>query len=133
MPFLRVMYAMVADSFKKVKEWCVENRADLFVAGIIFFTGLSSFGLGRLSVDLKPAWPISVTDTAASSDPVQNAPSAGDNHADQGVLSSRNGSVYYYAWCSGAKRIKEENKIWFATREAAEKAGLKQAGNCSGL
>ena len=124
---------MLADSLKKVKEWCKENRPDLFIAGIIFFTGLSSFGLGRLSVDLKPALPISVTDIATSSDPDQHAPIAGDNQTDKKVFASRNGSTYYYAWCSGAKRIKEENKIWFATREAAEKAGFKQAGNCSGL
>ena len=124
---------MLADSFKKVKEWCGENRADLFIAGIIFFTGLSSFGLGRLSVDLKPTPPISVTDIAGSLDSAQTAPIAAGNHMDQRVLSSRNGSVYYFIWCSGAKRVKEENKIWFVTKEAAEKAGLKQAGNCSGL
>ena len=124
---------MLADSFKKVKEWCRENRADFFIAGIIFFTGLSSFGLGRLSVDLKSASPISVTDTAGSPDSDQHALIADDSQTDKKVFASRNGSAYYYAWCSGAKRIKEENKIWFATKEAAEKAGFKQAGNCSGL
>ena len=129
------MYTRLADSFRKVKEWCVENRADLFIAGIIFLTSLSSFGLGRLSVDLKPAPPISIIDTAAVPDSVSNRPADIGNVNDTGrkVFASRNGSAYYYAWCSGAKRIKEENRIWFATREAAEKAGLKQAGNCSGL
>ena len=124
---------MLADSFRKVKDWCIENRTDLFIAGIIFLTSLSSFGLGRLSVDLKPASPILITDTAATSDSVPNQPADIGNHTDQRVLASRTGSTYYYTWCSGAKRIKEENKIWFATKEAAEKAGLKQAGNCSGL
>ena len=127
------MYTRLADSFRKVKEWCVENRTDLFIAGIIFLTSLSSFGLGRLSVDLKPAPPISIIDTAAILDSVPNQPADIGNNTDKKVFASRTGSTYYYAWCSGAKRIKEENKIWFATKEAAERAGLKQAGNCSGF
>ena len=127
------MLLMLADSFKKVKEWCVENRTDLFIAGIIFLTSLSSFGLGRLSVDLKPVPPISVMDIVVTPDLAQNGQAGTVSHEDQRVLASRSGSTYYYIWCSGAKRIKEENRIWFATKEAAEKAGLKQAGNCSGL
>ncbi len=39
--------------------------------------------------------------------------------------------VYHHAWCSGASRIKEENKIWFATENEAISAGYTLAGNCS--
>jgi methylphosphotriester-DNA--protein-cysteine methyltransferase len=35
--------------------------------------------------------------------------------------------------CPGAKQISEQNKIWFASIEEAEKAGYKPAGNCPGL
>ena len=123
---------MVADLFKKVKEWAQDNQKDLFIALIIFFTGLSSFGLGRLSVDIRPAAPVSIIDTASGLDSVAEKPTAAD-HSDKRVAASRNGTTYYYSWCSGLKRIKDENKIWFPTKEAAEKAGLRQAANCSGL
>ena len=49
------------------------------------------------------------------------------------VLGSSNGSVYHYPWCSGALRIKEENKIWFASIADAESKGYKPASNCPGL
>lgn len=37
---------------------------------------------------------------------------------------------YHYTWCSGAKRIKEENKIWFNSAQEAESGGYTLAGNC---
>jgi methylphosphotriester-DNA--protein-cysteine methyltransferase len=33
-------------------------------------------------------------------------------------------------WCSSANRIKEENKVFFLTKEAAQAAGYTLAGNC---
>ncbi len=49
------------------------------------------------------------------------------------IVASKNGTVYHYVWCSGAKRIKEENKIYFNSIEEAEKAGYRPAKNCPGL
>jgi hypothetical protein len=51
----------------------------------------------------------------------------------QGFVASRTGSKYYLATCSGAKRIKEENKVWFGSREEAERAGYTKASGCAGL
>lgn len=48
-------------------------------------------------------------------------------------LSSRSGSFYYLPTCSGAKRIKEKNMIWFSSKEDAEARGLKPAANCPGI
>lgn len=48
-------------------------------------------------------------------------------------VASKNGTKYYLPTCSGAKRIKEENKVWFATVEEAQAAGLGPAANCPGL
>ena len=123
---------MLADLYKKVKMWCGDNRNDLVTASIIFFTGLSGFGLGRLSVDLKPNPPLSVIQPTDEQQHV-NTTSSNDAVANNNmVVASRNGTTYYYSWCSGIKRIKEENKIRFPTKEEAEKAGLKLAGNCQG-
>ncbi len=122
---------MLANLFKKVKDRCIDNRSDLFIAGIIFFTGLSGFGLGRLSVDIKQNKPLFVVQPTSQEFP--EASSSNSDKTDKRVMASRNGTIYYYPWCSGAKRIKEENIVWFATKEAASSAGLKPAANCSGL
>lgn len=54
--------------------------------------------------------------------------------ADGGQLvGSKNGTKYHYPWCSGAERIKEENKIWFQSAEEAKRAGYTPAANCPGL
>jgi hypothetical protein len=52
---------------------------------------------------------------------------------DGRYVASKNGSAYHLPWCSGAARIKEENKIWFATKEEAEAAGYRAASNCKGI
>jgi hypothetical protein len=48
-------------------------------------------------------------------------------------VASKNGTKYHLPWCTGAKQINEENKIWFATKEEAEKAGYTPASNCKGI
>lgn len=48
-------------------------------------------------------------------------------------VASKTGKKYYLPSCSGAKRIKEENKVWFDTKAAAEAAGYTAASTCKGL
>ena len=49
------------------------------------------------------------------------------------VVASKNGTKYYLPNCSSVKRIKEENKIWFASIEEAKQAGYSPAANCLGI
>lgn len=48
-------------------------------------------------------------------------------------VGSKSGKRYHLPSCPGAKRIKEENKVWFESKEAAEKAGYSPAANCQGI
>lgn len=48
-------------------------------------------------------------------------------------IASKTGSKYYLPTCAAAKRIKDENKRWFATKQEAEAAGYQPAANCKGL
>lgn len=48
-------------------------------------------------------------------------------------VASKSGTKYHLPWCPGAKQIKEENKVWFATKTDAEKAGYTPAANCKGI
>lgn len=49
------------------------------------------------------------------------------------LVASKSGSKYYFPECAGAKRIKAENQVWFASKEEAESAGYSKAANCAGL
>lgn len=49
------------------------------------------------------------------------------------VVASKTGTKYYLPWCGTVSRIKEENKVWFASKAEAEKAGYEPAKNCKGL
>ena len=48
-------------------------------------------------------------------------------------VASKNGTKYYLPNCSGAKRISETNKVWFATAAVAVAEGYTPAANCPGL
>lgn len=48
-------------------------------------------------------------------------------------VGSRTSTKYHLPTCSGAKRIKEENKVWFKSKEEAESRGYTPAGNCPGI
>lgn len=48
-------------------------------------------------------------------------------------VASKTGTKYYLPSCATAKRIKDENKVWFATKAAAEAAGYQPSTTCKGL
>lgn len=48
-------------------------------------------------------------------------------------VGSKNGKVYHLPWCGGATRIREENKVWFTTKEEATAKGYSPAANCKGI
>ena len=46
-------------------------------------------------------------------------------------VGNKNSHVFHYANCSGAKNMKEKNKVEFATREDAVKAGYTPCSSCN--
>ncbi|MBI2626928.1 MAG: hypothetical protein HYW77_01675 [Parcubacteria group bacterium] len=46
------------------------------------------------------------------------------------VSKASNSKVYHFLWCAGAKRIKQENLIEFASETEAISKGYTLAGNC---
>lgn len=112
----------------------------LFLALLIILTASLSFGIGRLSVSgekesmrieydelfgtqSQPTMDKSLQQAAASATIISP-------NSIGGVVASKNGSRYHYPHCSGAKQIKEENKLFFASSRAAEAAGYTLAANC---
>ncbi len=52
------------------------------------------------------------------------------SESDKNIVASDSGSVYYYKSCKVYTRIKEENRVWFKTKEEAELSGYRLAKNC---
>lgn len=74
--------------------------------------------------------------TAVERVPTANAATTTTTNAkasEPQFVGSRNGSKYHLLWCPGAKQIKEENKVYFTSKEEAEKKGYSPASNCKGL
>lgn len=121
----------------------------LFVSLLILLVAVASFGLGRASLGLErvDSGPAAITLTQVTAEQPTLAPEAATEVAASGITSatstaaetkpvlvgSKNGTKYHYLWCPGASQMKEENKVYFKSREEAEKAGYTPAANCKGL
>jgi len=118
-----------------------KNRESLFLVMIIVLVGLSSFGLGRLSVLEDTKEPIRIGEIELNSLPAGAYLSLEKNKKDSQiepeisgvVVGSKTGSKYHFPWCPGSNQMKEENKIYFDSVEDARKAGYTPAANCKGL
>ena len=124
----------------KIKGRIGIDSTTLVCLCIIILVGLSSFGLGRLSVlNISSEEDIKLENTndyivkeeigkrvkvESSIDNVES------NFKERKYLASKNGKLYYTVSCSGASRIREENKVWFATSTEAEKAGYSLSVSC---
>lgn len=122
--------------------------ADILILLVLVLASTLAFGLGILvGKDLQKAdgkdgfWIEELPEEAvqkagpaaaieAVQEPEAEAPS---EPAARVYMASKNGTKYYLPSCGSAKRIKEENRIWFATKEEAEAAGYGPAANCPGL
>lgn len=113
------------------------KAGDAVLALIIVLLATLSFGLGRLSATGGPKPPVTLCGLGEKI-PVSGSPEVVGAGAVFSVtqgeyVASKNGTVYHFPWCSGAKRISEENKVWFTTKKEAERAGYRPASNCKGL
>ncbi|MBX4197718.1 hypothetical protein KW782_00080 [Candidatus Parcubacteria bacterium] len=85
------------------------------------------FSLQKASIPIKLTYNNSLAASAFDSSSVRASTTTG------AYVASKNGKAYYLVTCTGAKRILDKNKVFFETREAAERAGFQAAKNCPGL
>jgi hypothetical protein len=121
----------LADKIKQVKNKIKPVENEIFIVLIIIFSSFIIFGLVKLYEIRKEKTPITI-ENISQNNSGENA-SAGEGSAEKLFVASKNGAKYYFPWCSGVSKIKEENKVWFTTKEQAQKAGLTPAANCKGL
>ncbi|MFA5934509.1 MAG: hypothetical protein WC827_01325 [Candidatus Paceibacterota bacterium] len=139
----------IKDFTEKIKSFLVNNKDkiyseerglkikdDLFIIIMIFLVGIASFGLGKLSSFEKKKVPISILNSQESmyASVLESTKISKESTSENGtVVASKSGTKYYYPWCSGVVRIKEENKVWFNSIEEAKARGLTPASGCIGL
>ena len=133
----------IKDNLSKIKPLWI-------TMSIILIVSVGAFGLGRLSVLGGSRTPIIL---GVSSEIIEKdlyygqkgvvdlemapfgkiSPEPASIEGEGIVVGSKNGTTYHFPWCSGAKRIIEENKVVFASQAEAKKAGYVPAKNCKGL
>ncbi len=129
--------------FLKKSKCFLDTNNDIFILVIIIFVAFGSFGLGRLSKIDESNNTLRIDNIGASVLDAREMRTKGvlNKEIQPTTLStlggtyigSKNGSKYHFPWCSGAKRIKEGNKVTFNTIKEARGAGYTPAGNCKGL
>ena len=118
---------------KKIKHFLESEKGkDIWVVIIVILVGLGSFELGRLSKEnnfssLKIEYPTQNEKILQAN--TQTAISAVSN--GKSFFASNRGTKYYTISCSAGKTIKQENRVWFATREEAEQAGYTPSSSCN--
>ena len=123
----------------EIKRLIQANLADILTSLVIVLVGIGGFGIGRLSMQENGAQEAKILSASViqsgQTGNSSNEPSFEVPALEEGgqVVASKSGTKYHYPWCSGAKSIKEENKVYFDNIEAARAAGYTPAGNCKGL
>jgi len=120
----------------KIKSKFDIDKITIMYLFIIVGVGISSFGLGKLSV-------VSNSNKDDNSLIAKREDSIVNNNIDIGstpattkstdkkmYVASKNGKMYYTVGCSGVKRIKLENQVWFNSKIDAEKSGYTLSSAC---
>ena len=116
-------------------EFLRKNKREILLVLLIVLMCVASFGLGRLSAVSSNKKQVRIMAPAGqeidTKSVVASSGAALENYGN--VVASKQGSKYHLPWCPGAKAIKDENKVYFSTREEAEARGYTPAANCKGL
>ena len=137
---------------EKIKHFIESEKGkDILVVIIVILVGLGSFELGRLSKENNSSG-IKILSAQTEEYPTENQKANiiyfEDSNILRGVVKTQNsvpktspeisknffasnrGSKYYSLGCSSGKDIKQENRIYFATSEEAERAGYALSSSC---
>ena len=120
----------IIERLDKIKPWLLPIN--------LVLVGTLAFGLGRWSRIEESKTPVLIENPTPLGEITSKASSGTSGTATatataKNFVASKNGTKYYYPRCAGVARIKEENKIWFASKEEAAKRGYTPAANCPGL
>ena len=136
----------IRNKIKDLAQRLAFELNQLYLILLIVVVGALSFGLGYLAaleqnkvpvrienVDFNLETPLTTGENGqnqtANAGQALNNFTADESNKGQ-YVGSKNSNKYHLPWCSGAARIKEENKVWFASKEEAVAKGYTPASNC---
>ncbi|MEK7091690.1 MAG: hypothetical protein AAB900_01755, partial [Patescibacteria group bacterium] len=113
---------IIANLVEKSKLWrqnLAQEAEPLFATLLVILLSLGGLGFYEL-YRLERQKPAIVITTVADqfrliSQPQSKSVSSQPGVQEGKVLASKNGQKFYYPWCSGVSRIKEVNRIYFAS------------------
>ena len=128
----------------KMTNFVKRFQYDIFLGSCVILISVISYNLGQINSlkktpitlnedsDLKAdIYQATETKTTGGQNIQNTKYNIPDTKLDTRVVVSKNSDKYHYSWCSGAKRIKPENQIWFTSAQEAESRGYILAGNCN--
>lgn len=129
----------IQEMYDKFKHIIMDDS--FFYGVLIVLIAVSSFGLGRWSLiqdqqfaAVKPSMVLmQASVTGSGKENTTEEESIDPTSGEITYVGSKNGTKFHLPWCPGAKQIKEENKVYFATKTDAQKAGYTPASNCKGI
>jgi hypothetical protein len=130
----------------------IENKQGLLAKSpmilviLALLTGVGGFGLGKITSLTESKTPVRIEGVTSTNTPTIEKEGSAKAEARSEVgssepvsmssgqfVASKNGKKYFTVTCSGAKTIKEENRIYFASQEAAKSAGYEASVTCKDL
>ncbi len=118
---------------EKIKLFLESRRGkDILTVIIIILVGLGSFGLGRISNSSNKGIQVEYKGSELSSNALQALEFSEKtvNTEGRNFFGSSRGTKYYPANCGAGKSLKAENRVYFDTKEEAEKAGYEMSSSC---
>lgn len=118
------------------KSKCVVQDSRTYTTLLFIIIAFTSFGLGKLSVLESGAQGsivyMQATGTAERLSISSSTIAGRQNNETAGqYVASKSGKKYYPVGCSGINRIKEENRIYFDSKEEAEASGRTVSDICA--
>ena len=113
----------------KITEFIKTKQSEVVLALAVILVAVIAFESGKISALRHFDTPLEIKYAPAAVTDITLTP-APKTVLNLQVVASKNSTLYHFLWCSGAQRIKEENKITFSSEQEAQSKGYKLASNC---
>jgi hypothetical protein len=116
--------------WENFKTFLKKNQGQIILSLGIFFAVLALSGFYNLTLSQNRTGELRIEKVAPAA--LKNSATPEQTEIIQ-IIGNKNSKIYHFDFCIGAQKMKETNKIFFASIEEAKDAGFRAAKNCPGL